>query len=117
MPRSPFMRAGLMRVTAAMKGAQGYSGHRTGTGTKRAAGQFVSDRAVPARQGDQIATAINGHQPGGPANGAGEILRPSGHDRPHAESDLTRETASSTPEFHVSACPVHSLPGTHNSDV
>jgi len=28
---------------------------------------FASDRADPARQGDQIAAAINGHQPGGPA--------------------------------------------------
>ena len=30
MPRSPFMRTGLVRVTAAMKGAQGNSGHQTG---------------------------------------------------------------------------------------
>ena len=28
---------------------------------------FASERAIPARQGDQIAAAINGHQPGGPA--------------------------------------------------
>jgi hypothetical protein len=38
-----------------------------GAGAERTAGQLVSDRAVPARQGDQIAAAINGHQPGGPA--------------------------------------------------
>jgi hypothetical protein len=68
------MHAGLVRVTAAMKGAQGCNGHRTGTCAGCAAGQLDSDCAVPARQGDQIAAAISGHQSGGPANGAGEIL-------------------------------------------
>jgi hypothetical protein len=31
------------------------------TGTLTRAGQLASDRAVPARQGDQIAAAISGH--------------------------------------------------------
>ena len=44
--------------------------HRTGICADCAADQLVSERAVPARQGDQIAAAISGHQPGGPANGA-----------------------------------------------
>jgi hypothetical protein len=70
------MRAGSVREVAAIKGAQGCSGHRTGTCAYRAAGQLASDRAVPARQGDQIAAAINGHQPGGP--GKRRQIRPSG---------------------------------------
>src|SRR5712664_149629 len=40
-----------------------------------AAGQIASERAVPAHQEDQIAAAINGHQPGGPAV---DVNRPGG---------------------------------------
>ena len=75
-----------MRVTAAIKGAQGCNGHRTGPGAKRAAGQLASDRADPARQGDQIAAAISGQQPGGPGNTAPDkIVIRNGPDRPRFE--------------------------------
>ena len=50
-------------------------GHRTGICANCAAGQLASDRAVPARQGDQIAAAINGHPPGG--TGKRRQIRPS----------------------------------------
>jgi hypothetical protein len=65
MPRSPFMRAGFVRVIAAMKGAQDATDTEPAPAQNRAAGQLALDRAVPARQGDQIAAAISGHQPGG----------------------------------------------------
>jgi hypothetical protein len=57
-------------VIAAMKGAHNWNEHQASPCAIRAAGQLVSDGAVPARQGDQIAAALTGHQPGGPANGA-----------------------------------------------
>ena len=76
---------GSVREIAAMKGAQGCSGHRTGTCAYRAAGQLVSDRAVPARQGDQIAAAINEHQPGGPGKTAPDKTFRNGRERPRVE--------------------------------
>ena len=61
----------LGSVTAAIRVPKDAADTGTGTGANSALdGQLVSDRAVPAGQGDQIAAAISGHQPGGPANGA-----------------------------------------------
>jgi hypothetical protein len=59
-----------VRVTAAMKVPRDVADTGPGPCADCAAGQLASDRAVPARQGDQIAAALSGHSPGGPANGA-----------------------------------------------
>jgi len=104
MPRSPFTRAGSVRVTAAMKGAQGCDGHQVGACADCAAGQLVSDRAVPARQGDQIAAAISGHQPSGPGKRRQIKTFRNGRDGPCAENtspaqppNLTRTVQTSEP--------------------
>jgi hypothetical protein len=65
-----FIRAGLLCITAAMKGAQGFDGHRAGPCANHAAGQLASEGTAPARQGDQIAAALMGISPAAPASGA-----------------------------------------------
>jgi hypothetical protein len=64
------MNAGLVRVTAAMNGAQDATDTGTGTCARPRRRSACFERAAPARQGNQIAAAINGHQPGSLGNTA-----------------------------------------------